>query len=279
MTWSSSAIYRVASTCRLAFAHATPNLDEVESVIVDLGLDGVRDQLPPTLSSGQRRRLALASCFVRPRRLLILDEPEQRLTPPAPMADRELARREGAGTAVLFASHDPDIVEQVADERARSRPLTVELTASLPGAGRGSPYVRRLRARPSSRTVATGRSDLYTIALAAAISAGLVVSSVASGCRFGGWRVTNVPSDALSGLVLAVGADAGGVRFWPCERSGRSMRTRAGMVAGHAGRPRQRSSCRPSGGQARPRDDVGLRTRAAVAGVASKNHACAAGPA
>ena len=38
-----------------------------------------RDQVPPTLSSGQRRRLALASCFVRPRRLLVLDEPEQRL--------------------------------------------------------------------------------------------------------------------------------------------------------------------------------------------------------
>ena len=36
-------------------------------------------QLPGTLSSGQRRRLALASAFVRPRRLLILDEPEQRL--------------------------------------------------------------------------------------------------------------------------------------------------------------------------------------------------------
>ena len=36
-------------------------------------------QLPGTLSSGQRRRLALATAFVRPRRLLILDEPEQRL--------------------------------------------------------------------------------------------------------------------------------------------------------------------------------------------------------
>jgi len=102
----------------LAFAHATPDLDEVESVIVDLGLDGVRDQLPPTLSSGQRRRLALASCFVRPRRLLILDEPEQRLD----AAGRrwliaKLHAEKAAGTAVLFASHDPDIVEQVADER------------------------------------------------------------------------------------------------------------------------------------------------------------------
>jgi ABC-2 type transport system ATP-binding protein len=102
----------------LAFAHAAPDLGEVDSVIVDLGLAGVRDQLPPTLSSGQRRRLALASCFVRPRRLLVLDEPEQRLD----AAGRnwliaKLRAEKAAGTAVLFASHDPDIVEQVADER------------------------------------------------------------------------------------------------------------------------------------------------------------------
>jgi ABC-2 type transport system ATP-binding protein len=102
----------------LAFAHATPDLDEVESVIVDLGLDSVRDQLPPTLSSGQRRRLALASCFVRPRRLLIMDEPEQRLdTAGRRWLIAKLRAEKAAGTAVLFASHDPDIVEQVADER------------------------------------------------------------------------------------------------------------------------------------------------------------------
>ncbi|MEK8105839.1 ATP-binding cassette domain-containing protein [Micromonospora sp. M12] len=48
-------------------------------MLAELGLEPARDQLPVTLSSGQRRRLALASCFVRPRRVLILDEPEQRL--------------------------------------------------------------------------------------------------------------------------------------------------------------------------------------------------------
>jgi ABC-type multidrug transport system ATPase subunit len=62
----------------LAYSHgsAVP----VAGVLHELGLDAVRDQLPITLSSGQRRRLALASCFVRPRRLLVLDEPEQSWT-------------------------------------------------------------------------------------------------------------------------------------------------------------------------------------------------------
>ena len=102
----------------LAYAHAAPDPDAVEQVIADLDLGGVRDQLPPTLSSGQRRRLALASCFVRPRRLLVLDEPEQRLDAAGRqwLTDRLLAEKR-AGTAVVFASHDDDIVGAVADAR------------------------------------------------------------------------------------------------------------------------------------------------------------------
>jgi ABC-type multidrug transport system ATPase subunit len=100
----------------LAYAHA--DAGSVEEVLVELGLDAARDQLPATLSSGQRRRLALASCFVRPRRLLVLDEPEQRLDTLGRswLADR-LRRERSAGTAVLMASHDPDLVAAVADVR------------------------------------------------------------------------------------------------------------------------------------------------------------------
>jgi len=101
----------------LAFAHGGEG-DAVREVLEELGLVGARDQLPATLSSGQRRRLALASCFVRPRRLLVLDEPEQRLDVRgrAWLAER-LQREKADGTAVLMASHDPELVERVADER------------------------------------------------------------------------------------------------------------------------------------------------------------------
>jgi heme ABC exporter ATP-binding subunit CcmA len=100
----------------LAYAHGGREPGAVEEIIAELGLADARDQLPATLSSGQRRRLALASCFVRPRRLLVLDEPEQRLD----VEGREwltqaLLREREAGTAVLLASHDPDIVAAVAD--------------------------------------------------------------------------------------------------------------------------------------------------------------------
>ena len=101
----------------LAFAHGSdPRI--VGDVLVELGLDAARDQLPATLSTGQRRRLALASCFVRPRRLLVLDEPEQRLDARgrAWLSERLLAEK-SAGTALLIASHDPALIERVADAR------------------------------------------------------------------------------------------------------------------------------------------------------------------
>lgn len=103
----------------LGYAHGTADAASlVDRLLTDLGLQAARDQLPPTLSSGQRRRLALASCFVRPRRLLVLDEPEQRLD----QAGRgwlagQLRREKAAGIAILIASHDPALIEAVADSR------------------------------------------------------------------------------------------------------------------------------------------------------------------
>ena len=101
----------------LAYAHGGDPA-WVEEVVTELGLESARDQLPATLSSGQRRRLALASCFVRPRKLLVLDEPEQRLDVRgrAWLGER-LLREKAAGTAVLMASHDPELIDKVADAR------------------------------------------------------------------------------------------------------------------------------------------------------------------
>jgi len=100
----------------MAYAHGA-EAGIVAEVVAELGLDRVRDQLPGALSSGQRRRLALASCLVRPRRLLILDEPEQRLDAAGRqwLADR-LRREKAAGTAVVMASHNAELTAAVADE-------------------------------------------------------------------------------------------------------------------------------------------------------------------
>lgn len=103
----------------LAWLHGvdTPE-DRVAAVVDDVGLRRVQDQLPPTLSSGQRHRLGLASCFVRPRRLLVLDEPEQRLDREGRRWLRDRLRAEKlAGVAIILASHDAELIDAVADRQ------------------------------------------------------------------------------------------------------------------------------------------------------------------
>ncbi len=99
------------STCwRAPTASPTPTT-AVDEVLHEVQLVPQSGQLPGTLSSGQRRRLALATAFVRPRKLLILDEPEQRLDVEgvAWLAARLVAERQ-RGLAIVMASHEPTLV-------------------------------------------------------------------------------------------------------------------------------------------------------------------------
>src|SRR4051795_5595853 len=77
----------------------------VDAELVAFGIEDRAAALPTKLSSGQRRRLALAAAFVRPARLMVLDEPERRLDTEMrqDLADRLVAGRDD-GLAVLFAS-------------------------------------------------------------------------------------------------------------------------------------------------------------------------------
>jgi ABC-2 type transport system ATP-binding protein len=100
----------------LARAHGIADPDElVDEVLEEVQLVPQSGQLPGTLSSGQRRRLALATAFVRPRKLLILDEPEQRLdTEGLSWLSQRLKSERQKGLAIVFASHEPELVDSVA---------------------------------------------------------------------------------------------------------------------------------------------------------------------
>ena len=78
--------------------------DVVEAELAAFGLTDRADALPRNLSSGQRRRLALAAAFVRPSRLLVLDEPERRLD--TAMRDRLAERLAAARVDVLAVGPD-----------------------------------------------------------------------------------------------------------------------------------------------------------------------------
>ncbi|HEY0474234.1 MAG TPA: ABC transporter ATP-binding protein [Kribbella sp.] len=109
----------------LARAHGNPHPEDlVDTLLDDVGLLTAADQLPGSLSSGQRRRLALATALVRPRKLLVLDEPEQRLdTAGVSWLSERLLEEKKAGTSILFASHDTALVDAVADETVALTPL------------------------------------------------------------------------------------------------------------------------------------------------------------
>ncbi|MGV8908848.1 MAG: ABC transporter ATP-binding protein [Propionicimonas sp.] len=105
----------------LARAHGIPDADAaVDEILHEVQLVPQSGQLPGTLSSGQRRRLALATAFIRPRKLLILDEPEQRLDTEGLewLAARLVAERQ-RGLAIVMASHEPMLVDRVATRVVR----------------------------------------------------------------------------------------------------------------------------------------------------------------
>ena len=111
--------------------------DRVDELLDEFGLAAHAKALPVSLSSGQRRRLLLAAGFARPRSLLVLDEPEQRLDRRMLAAlTQRLLDEKAAGGAVLMASHDPELVRAVADRALHLDDETNELLSPAAAADR-----------------------------------------------------------------------------------------------------------------------------------------------
>jgi heme ABC exporter ATP-binding subunit CcmA len=104
-----------------AHGNADPD-DAISAVLAEFDFREQADQLPVTLSSGQRRRLMLVACLVRPRRLLVLDEPEQRLDSAGRASLISRLRKEKAdGCALVMATHDREFIDALADEQLELR--------------------------------------------------------------------------------------------------------------------------------------------------------------
>lgn len=91
---------------------------QAQRLLDELAIAPLGRRFPHELSSGQSQLVALALTFARPGRVLLLDEPEQRLD-----ADRlglvidAIRARAQAGAAVVLASHSPRLLEELADAR------------------------------------------------------------------------------------------------------------------------------------------------------------------
>ena len=92
----------------------------LDEVLEEVQLVPQASQLPSTLSSGQRRRLALATAFVRPRSLLVLDEPEQRLDVEGiEWLGQRLRADMNEGLAIVMASHEPSLLAAIGAREVR----------------------------------------------------------------------------------------------------------------------------------------------------------------
>lgn len=97
---------------------AADGAERAAELLEELGITELGRRFPHELSSGQTQLVSLALTFARPARVLLLDEPEQRLD-----ADRlelvilALRARAEAGTAVVVATHSPRLLEALADSR------------------------------------------------------------------------------------------------------------------------------------------------------------------
>ncbi|TMB91022.1 MAG: ATP-binding cassette domain-containing protein [Chloroflexi bacterium] len=101
----------VELTLRRSREHAS-----ADALIGQLGLRGVAGRYPRDLSTGERQRAALAAVLAGTPRIALLDEPTRGMDDASRSALRELisslARQ---GTAVVMATHDRELADQVAD--------------------------------------------------------------------------------------------------------------------------------------------------------------------
>ncbi|MGP5077277.1 ABC transporter ATP-binding protein [Brachybacterium alimentarium] len=97
---------------------ATAARSRGEELLAELRIDALGARFPHELSSGQSQLVALALTLARPFRVLLLDEPEQRLDPERlDLVIGAIRARAENGTAVVLASHSPRLLGELAGSR------------------------------------------------------------------------------------------------------------------------------------------------------------------
>lgn len=102
-----------------------------EQLLVELGLGERLQDNVETLSLGNQQRAQIAAALVHDPRVLILDEPFSGLDPLAvDVVAAVLQRRAADGAAVLFSSHQLDVVERLCDDLVIIAGGTIRATGS-----------------------------------------------------------------------------------------------------------------------------------------------------
>lgn len=90
--------------------HEEESLADPETALTEFGVGDLADRMPHSLSSGQLRRVTLASILVRPWNILFVDEPEQRLDAEYQGILGEVLAHRLGGRAAIVATHAADLL-------------------------------------------------------------------------------------------------------------------------------------------------------------------------
>jgi heme ABC exporter ATP-binding subunit CcmA len=106
----------VAENLRFAARASGGTAEAAQDALVALDLERLADVRHGKLSTGQRRRLALAIGLARKPELLLLDEPHAGLDAPGrAYLDSVLKHAAGDGVSVVLASHELELVRPAVD--------------------------------------------------------------------------------------------------------------------------------------------------------------------
>ena len=90
--------------------------DRVAATLAEFSIAHLKDRPPHRLSGGEKKRVALASVLILDPEVLLLDEPTAGLDPQSASEFIDfLIQCQGSGRTVITATHDLDIVEDIAD--------------------------------------------------------------------------------------------------------------------------------------------------------------------
>jgi cobalt/nickel transport system ATP-binding protein len=90
--------------------------EQVNGILEEMGIAQLKDRSPHQLSTGEKKRVALASVLILDPEVLLLDEPTAALDPQSEsrMIDFLVGCSDGRKT-VVTATHDLDLLEDIAD--------------------------------------------------------------------------------------------------------------------------------------------------------------------
>jgi len=91
-------------------------LRRVDAILERFAIDHLKHRAPHRLSGGEKKRVALASVLILEPEVLLLDEPTSGLDPESQgEVIRFLIESRGTGRTIVTATHDLDLVDDIAD--------------------------------------------------------------------------------------------------------------------------------------------------------------------